>query len=50
MTFRMQTMSPRDADAILALFLGDELDAAALPLPPRLPSFTAETVRPPRRS
>lgn len=33
---------------VLALFLGDELDAAALPLPPRVPAFACETVRPPR--
>ncbi len=33
-------------DDLLWLLLGDELDAAALPLPPRAPSFAAETVRP----
>jgi hypothetical protein len=36
-------------DALLWSLLGAELDAAALPLPPRAPSFAAETMRPPAR-
>jgi hypothetical protein len=42
-------MQPHTEDASLWSLLGDELDAAALPLPPRAPAFAAETVRPPAR-
>lgn len=39
-----------DVDAFLWLLLGEELDVAALPLPPRVPGFAAPTVRPGRPS
>lgn len=42
----MQTPTAAAQDAALRDLLGDELDAAALPLPPRVPTFAAETVRP----
>ncbi|HXG69952.1 MAG TPA: hypothetical protein VNJ04_04985 [Gemmatimonadaceae bacterium] len=46
----MQPPPPATTDAILWDFLGAELDAAALPLPPLTPAFAAETVRPSRPS
>lgn len=36
-----------EIDMLLWLLLGDEFDVV-LPLPPRLPAFAADTVRPPR--
>lgn len=33
-------------DVLLWLLLGDELEASALPLPPRVPLFCRDTVRP----
>lgn len=41
-------MSAADIERALWDLLGDELDVV-LPLPPRVPSFATETVRPPRR-
>lgn len=35
-----------NVDALLWAMLGPELDAAAWPLPPTVPSFAAETIRP----
>lgn len=36
-------------DALLWSLLGDDLDLV-FPLPPPVPAFAAETVRPPRRA
>lgn len=42
-------LNERGDDDVLWFYLGDELDLA-LPLPPRVPSFASETVRPGKSS